>query len=818
MRKSYILLIFAVVSIVVLVSCINTDKGYNESKTADGQIYSAEVSDESVEAMAKPNTKLIYYEDFEDKNLHKSNKTVFNALGWSEEGLLSGAPSNNTTSYKIVDYNNSRRLYLENNASGCTDSYVTVVPAAVMGKYHEDNYTYQYDLIYQDASNASRYVALVSDYNGKYYNSFFLRNGGRGSNQCYNDRYWYTYDVAASATDDNAIVKKLLGIEYASDVQAFSGIDISVRYAVDWGKGNSVYIRVNTEGYECSGKWVLVSEADMKADDTKQFKPENGGGAIALKTGGKQNAYVDNIIVWIGTGEEPEDKSVTLADVYEDKCAGHLLIGSGDSCTNPEYCLYCGEITRSSDHDYESVDKGADERCKLCGVLRGNIDSDTWFLANVPMYDGGKYANDVYECGRGIKDNGFTYEDESLMMLVYDTEKSEFEDYCQKLVEDYGYEKVYSLERDGNIYAQYTYDDSMVYTYYTAVNNEVRIIDDKNSVCAPDEFGYTYEKTETDTTALYQIGLPMNSKGQNINDSAEKKINCGMMYAIKLADNSVIIIDGGGQQQFDEAQCDYIMSFLREITETPEGELVRVSAWYITHGHSDHMGGFCVFSEKYHKEIRLERIMFNFASVYSEDSTQAAAITNYNKLLGYISKYYSDDDVKYLKMHTGQSVNIADVSINVIYTHEDLVAPKTAKTEAAEDYNNGSAVSYFVIDGKKFLLPGDINRIGMKVMLEFNSAETLKSDIIQCAHHCLNNVYEMYDLAQAPVVLMPQSPGGCMLNTTRKTIFENITKYMENDMLFYASEGTYGFAVTDGTIEEVYFSECVGGEYGDWGW
>jgi len=104
------------------------------------------------------------------------------------------------------------------------------------------------------------------------------------------------------------------------------------------------------------------------------------------------------------------------------------------------------------------------------------------------------------------------------------------------------------------------------------------------------------------------------------------------------------------------------------------------------------------------------------------------------------------------------------------------------------------------------------------VMLEFNSAETLKSDIIQCAHHCLNNVYEMYDLAQAPVVLMPQSPGGCMLNTTRKTIFENITKYMENDMLFYASEGTYGFAVTDGTIEEVYFSECVGGEYGDWGW
>ena len=35
-------------------------------------------------------------------------------------------------------------------------------------------------------------------------------------------------------------------------------------------------------------------------------------GGICLKTGGKMNGYVDNIMVWIGLGDEPADKTVTF--------------------------------------------------------------------------------------------------------------------------------------------------------------------------------------------------------------------------------------------------------------------------------------------------------------------------------------------------------------------------------------------------------------------------------------------------------------------------------------------------------------------------
>lgn len=797
--------------IIALSMCICAFVSCSDEKKTDTSVTS---NDNTSDDGTVLDTDLIYYENFDGRNLHKSNKTVFDALGWHEESLLTGAPSNNTSSYKITDYNGNRCLYIVNNESGCGDSYVTVLSSALMGKYHEENYTYQYDVVYESAANAERYVAMVSDYGNGFYNTFHLRNGGTANNQCCDNGTWYTYDSAPASKDDGSILKKLIGVDYKEDAQALNGISISVRYVVDWAQGNSVYLRVNTEGYESSGVWILVSK--LSNDDAKGiFKPEVGGGALVLKTGGKQNAYVDNIVVWRGTADEPENKTAMLVDAQSSACTGHLLKGSGENCLDNRYCVYCGKIVESTPHNYEEV--AGDKRCKLCGVIESNIASETWFLDSVPAYDGGICSSKAYECGQGLE-SGFSYENESLMMIVRDTNRDEFEAYIKKLTEDYGYDEAYELRRDGNLYYQLSRDNSLVYAYYTYENSEARIIDDKNSDTTVNEFGYVYEKAEDDKTVLYQIGLPMNSRGEDISNSAEKKINCGMMYAIKLADNSVLIIDGGGTQQFDDDQCDFIMSFLREITGTPEGEEVRIAAWYITHGHADHMAGFCRFSEKYNQQIKLERLMFNFPSVYSNDTTQADAAGNYNKFKGYIEECYGDDGVKFAKLHTGQSYDIADVSINVIYTHEDIVDSKTAETEVSEDYNNGSLVSYFLIDGQKFMLTGDINRGAARVLMEYNSADTLKSDVIQCAHHCLNYIYEMYDLTQAPMVLMPQSPTGCIVNSSRKAILDSLKKYASDEDIYYASLGTYGFEVVGGKFEQVYFAECVGGEYTGWGW
>ncbi len=138
--------------------------------------------------------KVLYYENFDKYGDISDSKTTLSKLGWNVDTTANGAYKNNTSLYSIKVINGSRRLYISNISDKSTDSYVIVLTAAQFGAYHEKNYTYQYDLIYDSAADASRYIALVSDYNGQAYNSFHFRNRGTANSQLHYFSQWYTYD------------------------------------------------------------------------------------------------------------------------------------------------------------------------------------------------------------------------------------------------------------------------------------------------------------------------------------------------------------------------------------------------------------------------------------------------------------------------------------------------------------------------------------------------------------------------------------------------------------------------------------------------
>ncbi len=780
----------------------------------------AESATNEAEAPLPEGERLLYYEDFEDEEVSENTEDVLSSLGWIRDSAANGAYSNNTTKYSLVEKDGSKRLFLNNNISGGGDSYVFILTAAQMGKYHEKNYTYQYDIVYESSADNERYIALVSDYNGKFYNSFHLRHNGKANNQCHSDGSWYTYDASgdyyASATDSSSIPNKLLGVNYASGTPILNGMSVSIRYVVDWENGNSVYLRLNEEGFSTSGEWILVSKADSRGNGTSYFNPEAGGAALVLKTGGKMDGYIDNITVWEGTGDEPKNKTSPLLTSKTEGCSGHNFKGSG-TCLDPNGCIYCGTLSESNKgHVFESVGSSDDQKCKECGSFKSAIDKG-WHLIGLPAYEGGRYSKTLYFSGHGIDSNKFPTSDNDMMNLVSQTNETEFKAYCT-LLEKYGANKVYSYSCDGNIYAQYKYGDNFIYTYYTASVKEARIIIDKHSEEAPTDFGYTYEKKPGDTTTIYQYGVPMNEAGLNISKNDEKKIDCGMVYVIKLADNSVFVLDGGGYQQFDQAQIDGFMKFLRNITGTKDGEKVKISGWYMSHGHQDHMAGFLLFVKKYHENLDFDRIFFNFPSPNSPTSILAGGKSTYSKLITYINKYIKDDGVKYMKLHTGQIFSLADIKINVIYTHEDIVSAQTGMSEVAGDYNNSSSVIKITVDGKEFLFLGDVNKPAMEVFMQNNSAETLKCDIIQLAHHVINDLSKLYNVTKSPVVLVPQSPNGTTLNSTRKKAIEAAKKYAENDMLFYASEGTVGLEVKDGKVTKVFEAPVDGDKYTGWSW
>ena len=298
--------------------------------------------------------------------------------------------------------------------------------------------------------------------------------------------------------------------------------------------------------------------------------------------------------------------------------------------------------------------------------------------------------------------------------------------------------------------------------------------------------------------------MSANGYGTDSSYNTDSKINCGMMYVIKLADGKLLIIDGGGYQQFDTAEIDGLMAFMREITGKTSGK-IDIAAWYITHCHSDHIAGFSLFLKKYSSSLNIERMIYNFPSTMTEDGVLSGHKSNYQKLINYIKDYAGN--VRFLKIHTGMSVTLCDLTINCIYTHEDLVDKSTGKTRIASDFNNSTTVSRMDFDGLRFMVLGDVNKPGQTVFLAANSAATMKSDIVQLAHHMYNDLSLAYLVIQAPAVFAPQSVGGAQRTSTTKTVY-TVSKQFVTDMtnLYkYGGSGTYGYAAgADGKPELVY--------------
>ena len=109
--------------------------------------------------------------------------------------------------------------------------------------------------------------------------------------------------------------------------------------------------------------------------------------------------------------------------------------------------------------------------------------------------------------------------------------------------------------------------------------------------------------------------------------------------------------------------------------------LRELDAIFITHEHSDHIAGFSLFLKKYSSSLNIERMIYNFPSTMTEDGVLSGHKSNYQKLINYIKDYAGN--VRFLKIHTGMSVTLCDLTINCIYTHEDLVDKSTGKTRIA---------------------------------------------------------------------------------------------------------------------------------------
>lgn len=242
-------------------------------------------------------------------------------------------------------------------------------------------------------------------------------------------------------------------------------------------------------------------------------------------------------------------------------------------------------------------------------------------------------------------------------------------------------------------------------------------------------------------------------------DLDNRRIDCGMSYVFRMGDGRFFLIDGG---YFTYRECDRLWQLLR--TLQPEGEIV-IAGWFFSHAHQDHFGCFIEFVSKYVREglpCRIEGLYYTFPSLslpeavfwkQSDNATMREFAYTIDRLLPTIPRY---------SLHTGQRFSMADLSFEVLFTHEDIYP------ERISSFNNTSTVLRVTAAGQTILFLGDLQDASCQKLCAMYQ-DFLKSDLVQVAHHGFNgSTVETYDLVSPAVALWPTADYGFEGNRTRK--------------------------------------------------
>ena len=421
-----------------------------------------------------------------------------------------------------------------------------------------------------------------------------------------------------------------------------------------------------------------------------------------------------------------------------------------------------------------------------------------WF-DKIPVYDGGTTAEGFYNCGPMLADDrkGPTDED-TVMKLVTGTTAEEFAAYGEKLAEN-GFTAVFSNSTPAAECVQWVKDGIHLYGVFNRMSGEVRLFADPAGVTA-DRFGYTAQGGKTE---IYQYGLYYDPQ----NGHSPTTTNCGMLYIVKLADNSLFMMDGGHILQCSVEAVTGLYDFLHRITGKAPGETIPIACWFVTHAHDDHLAMCVRLTRTYPGEFDIQRILFNFPSYsvcrrgYAEEPF---------RLRETLREFYPD--ALTLKPHHGMKFTLASTEFEVYYTHEDVIRADNVTAYPFRDFNCTSTVLKMTADGGSVMWLGDTNLEAEAHIVKTMPREMWKADVVQVAHHCFNHLSTLYPWIGAPYAMLPNSYFGGHTPDNISKLADVEACLKSPDCIWY-EEKTTGFVFADGEYRVILEEDRVGGEH-----
>ena len=230
-----------------------------------------------------------------------------------------------------------------------------------------------------------------------------------------------------------------------------------------------------------------------------------------------------------------------------------------------------------------------------------------------------------------------------------------------------------------------------------------------------------------------------------------------------------------------------LFEYLR--AKAPDKDNIVIEAWFLTHFHQDHIGGFIDYTgiSKNMRYTTVKNVIYNFPSEQVLSTASHSAV-DMNNVLFFNSKRKPDMQKKgttFYRARTGQKYYFDGAEVELLWTFEDIAPHNIVK-----DRSNPTCIGFsLTIAGQKFMITGDSS------VEEFTAAylrygSYLKSDFVQLSHHGYGDMpstgvfmqaENFYRQVNAPYVL--NSGMGKSYGAPEKWAMENATVYFLRDEL-----------------------------------